>query len=54
MNEGDGVVIIEAMKMEYTLAAPFDGVLTSYCFGEGELVSHGAMLAVVEPHQGNE
>ncbi|MBE0364024.1 3-methylcrotonyl-CoA carboxylase alpha subunit [Pseudoalteromonas ulvae UL12] len=54
VSEGDGVVIIEAMKMEYTLAAPFDGVLTSYCFGEGELVTHGAMLAVVEPHEGND
>ena len=46
--KGDAVVIIEAMKMEYTLNAPHDGVLTSYCFAEGELVSHGDMLAIVE------
>ncbi|RZG15675.1 acetyl/propionyl/methylcrotonyl-CoA carboxylase subunit alpha [Pseudoalteromonas sp. CO342X] len=48
VNKGDAVVIIEAMKMEYTLNAPFDGTLTSYCFAEGELVSHGDMLAIVE------
>ncbi|KNC67795.1 3-methylcrotonyl-CoA carboxylase, partial [Pseudoalteromonas rubra] len=48
VSKGDPVVVIEAMKMEYTLNAPFDGTLTSYCFDEGELVSHGAMLAIVE------
>ncbi|MGJ8483261.1 acetyl/propionyl/methylcrotonyl-CoA carboxylase subunit alpha [Pseudoalteromonas sp. SYSU M81236] len=48
VTKGDAVVIIEAMKMEYTLNAPHDGVLTSYCFAEGELVSHGDMLAIVE------
>lgn len=46
--KGDAVVVIEAMKMEYTLNAPFAGTLTSYCFAEGELVSHGALLAIVE------
>lgn len=47
IQKGDAVVIIEAMKMEYTLNAPHDGVLQSYCFAEGELVSHGALLAIV-------
>jgi 3-methylcrotonyl-CoA carboxylase alpha subunit len=46
--KGDAVIIIEAMKMEYTLNAPHDGILKSYCFGEGELVTHGALLAIVE------
>ncbi|MFY8274972.1 acetyl/propionyl/methylcrotonyl-CoA carboxylase subunit alpha [Pseudoalteromonas sp. SSDWG2] len=50
VKQGDAIVVMEAMKMEYTLNAPFDGVLTSYCYGEGELVSHGALLAVVEEH----
>lgn len=48
ISKGDAVVIIEAMKMEYTLNAPHDGILQSYCFAEGELVSHGALLAIVE------
>ncbi|MFY8328481.1 acetyl/propionyl/methylcrotonyl-CoA carboxylase subunit alpha [Pseudoalteromonas sp. ZZD1] len=47
IKKGDAVVIIEAMKMEYTLNAPHDGVLQSYCFAQGELVSHGALLAIV-------
>ncbi|TGE77288.1 3-methylcrotonyl-CoA carboxylase [Pseudoalteromonas sp. KS88] len=47
IQKGDAVVIIEAMKMEYTLNAPHDGILQSYCFAEGELVSHGALLAIV-------
>ncbi|CAM4219608.1 acetyl/propionyl/methylcrotonyl-CoA carboxylase subunit alpha [Pseudoalteromonas ostreae] len=47
ITKGDEVVIIEAMKMEYTLTAPHDGVLQSYCFAEGALVSHGALLAIV-------
>ncbi|MEL0657226.1 acetyl/propionyl/methylcrotonyl-CoA carboxylase subunit alpha [Pseudoalteromonas issachenkonii] len=48
LSKGDAVVIIEAMKMEYTLSAPHDGILQSYCFAEGELVTHGALLAIVE------
>ncbi|WP_462152504.1 acyl-CoA carboxylase biotin carboxyl carrier protein subunit [Pseudoalteromonas xiamenensis] len=51
MKKGDPVVVIEAMKMEYTLNAPFDGTLASYCFAEGELVSHGAMLAIVDAEE---
>ncbi|MDN3377916.1 MULTISPECIES: acetyl-CoA carboxylase biotin carboxylase subunit [unclassified Pseudoalteromonas] len=47
IKKGDAVVIIEAMKMEYTLNAPHDGILQSYCFAQGELVSHGALLAIV-------
>ncbi|MFC0117321.1 acetyl-CoA carboxylase biotin carboxylase subunit [Pseudoalteromonas xiamenensis] len=51
LKKGDPVVVIEAMKMEYTLNAPFDGTLASYCFAEGELVSHGAMLAIVDAEE---
>ena len=47
VEKGDAIVVIEAMKMEYTLTAPYDGTLTSYCFDEGELVSHGDLLAIV-------
>ncbi len=47
--KGDDIVVMEAMKMEYTLTAPFDGKLSSYCFEEGSLVSHGDLLAIVEP-----
>ena len=48
VEKGDAIVVIEAMKMEYTLTAPYDGTLTSFCFDEGELVSHGDLLAIVD------
>jgi 3-methylcrotonyl-CoA carboxylase alpha subunit len=51
VQKGDPIVVIEAMKMEYTLNAPYKGTLNSYCFAEGALVSHGAMLAIVEPEE---
>ncbi|MFC3031279.1 acetyl/propionyl/methylcrotonyl-CoA carboxylase subunit alpha [Pseudoalteromonas fenneropenaei] len=51
VQKGDAIVVIEAMKMEYTLTAPYSGTLQSYCFAEGELVSHGAMLAIVEAQE---
>ncbi|KPV94038.1 Acetyl-/propionyl-coenzyme A carboxylase alpha chain [Pseudoalteromonas sp. P1-9] len=48
LKQGDAVIIIEAMKMEYTLTAPFDGQLSQFYFAEGDLVSHGDLLAKVE------
>jgi acetyl/propionyl-CoA carboxylase alpha subunit len=44
---GDAVVVIEAMKMETTLAAPFDGRVLSTPFAVGDLVTKGAVLAEV-------
>jgi 3-methylcrotonyl-CoA carboxylase alpha subunit len=40
---------MEAMKMEYTIEAPFDGVVSEFYFQSGELVSDGAQLLNVEP-----
>lgn len=54
VEKGDAVIVIEAMKMEYTLNAPHAGVLTQYYFGEGELVSHGALLAEVSAEASEE
>ncbi|TMO67850.1 acetyl-CoA carboxylase biotin carboxylase subunit [Pseudoalteromonas aurantia] len=51
VQKGDPIVVIEAMKMEYTLNAPYAGILSSYCFAEGSLVSHGAMLAIIDPEE---
>ena len=45
--KGDALVILEAMKMEYTLAAPFDGVVESLDAAVGAQVSEGAVLARV-------
>ncbi len=41
---GQPLVTMEAMKMEHTVAAPFDGVVETVRFGVGDLVSEGANL----------
>ena len=49
VSEGEGVVVVEAMKMENEIASPIDGVLVSIDVSEGETVEAGATLFVVEP-----
>jgi 3-methylcrotonyl-CoA carboxylase alpha subunit len=44
VTRGQALVTMEAMKMEHTVAAPFDGVVESIRFGVGDLVSEGADL----------
>ncbi|WP_299493804.1 acetyl/propionyl/methylcrotonyl-CoA carboxylase subunit alpha [uncultured Shewanella sp.] len=45
---GQGLLVMEAMKMEYTIEAPFDGIVSAFYFEPGELVSDGTQLAEVE------
>jgi 3-methylcrotonyl-CoA carboxylase alpha subunit len=47
VRKGDTLVILEAMKMEYTLSAPFDGVVASVDAAMGDQVVEGAVLARV-------
>ena len=42
--EGDVLVILEAMKMEYRLTAPHTGTVEEVMCAEGELVDLGAVL----------
>jgi len=39
---------MEAMKMEYTIQAPHDGVVTQVNFAAGELVDDGVALLILE------
>lgn len=54
VNKGQGLMVMEAMKMEYTIHAPVDGVVTDFYFHPGDLVSDGALLVEFEPtlHEG--
>jgi len=46
--KGQKLVTLEAMKMEHTLTAPFDGKVAELDASEGAQVSEGALLARVE------
>ena len=46
---GQGLIVLESMKMEHTLAAPCDGVLAELACAVGEQVAPGKLLALVIP-----
>ncbi len=48
VREGQGVVVVEAMKMENELRSPKDGKLTELYVVEGQAVEGGAKLAAIE------
>jgi biotin carboxyl carrier protein len=45
---GDGVIVVEAMKMQNEMKAPKDGVVVSINAEEGATVKAGDVLAVIE------
>ena len=48
VQAGDGVIVIEAMKMEQTLRAPADGVVLNFQASPGDLVDRGTRLVNFE------
>lgn len=51
VTAGQPLIWLEAMKMEHTIAAPADGVLTHVSVNTGQQVEVGAILARVEAPQ---
>ncbi len=49
VEEGQGLVVIEAMKMENEIKSPIDGEVKQIDVEEGGLVETGSLLAVVDP-----
>ena len=45
------MLVLEAMKMEHVLRAPFDGRITSLACSAGDFVTEGTELAVIEPQE---
>jgi 3-methylcrotonyl-CoA carboxylase alpha subunit len=52
--KGQKLVTLEAMKMEHSLAAPFDGIVAELNATEGAQVSEGALLVRIEKADSNE
>jgi 3-methylcrotonyl-CoA carboxylase alpha subunit len=44
VKKGDPLVIMEAMKMEHTIAAPADGMVEEILYQVGDQVADGAPL----------
>jgi 3-methylcrotonyl-CoA carboxylase alpha subunit len=54
VTKGQKLVTLEAMKMEHSLTAPFDGIVAELSATEGAQVSEGALLARIEKGEGND
>jgi biotin carboxyl carrier protein len=48
VERGEGVIVVEAMKMENELRAPRAGTVVSVAVAEGDGVEGGALLATIE------
>jgi 3-methylcrotonyl-CoA carboxylase alpha subunit len=52
VTKGQKLVTLEAMKMEHSLTAPFDGVVAELEAVTGGQVSEGTLLARIEKGEG--
>ena len=48
VSEGDGIVVVEAMKMQNELKTPKEGTVREVRFSEGDTANGGDLLAVIE------
>jgi 3-methylcrotonyl-CoA carboxylase alpha subunit len=48
VNRGAPLLVMEAMKMEHTLAAPFSGVVSQVNYQVGDQVREGADLLEID------
>jgi biotin carboxyl carrier protein len=48
VQAGDGIIVVEAMKMQNEMKSPKDGIIKEIRFSEGETVNAGDVLAVIE------
>src|SRR5207249_9790645 len=49
VRRGQPLLVVEAMKMEHTIAAPRDGTVAAVNFATGDLVEEGVELIALEP-----
>jgi biotin carboxyl carrier protein len=48
IKQGEGVLVVEAMKMQNEMKSPKDGIVKEIRFAEGATVNAGDILAVIE------
>lgn len=48
IQKGDGIIVVEAMKMQNEMKSPKDGVVTTIKVSEGDTVGAGDVLVVIE------
>ena len=48
VHKGDTLLVMEAMKMEHSIEAPSDGLVTEFYYQAGDLVDGGAELLSFE------
>jgi biotin carboxyl carrier protein len=51
VTKGQPLLVLEAMKMEHTVASPYDGVLAYLRVTAGQQVDAGSVLAVVDANE---
>jgi len=51
VTAGQRLVVVEAMKMQQPIAAPFDGIVRQLPVRAGDKVSEGDLLVEVSPHE---
>ena len=49
VRKGERVAILEAMKMEHALTAPFDGTVIEVGAAEGSQIAERATIMTIEP-----
>lgn len=49
VNKGELLLTLEAMKMEHRILAPYDGVVTSIYYADGDTVQEDAILLELSP-----
>lgn len=54
VSAGQGLLVVEAMKMEHLISAPHDGTVTDLDVTPGSTVAMDQLLAVVTPHESEE
>ena len=48
VQKGDGIIVVEAMKMQNEMKSPKDGVVKEIRVSEGSTVNAGEVLVVIE------